>query len=128
MKSNVLSLIGGAAAFSALLLILGCNSGDLPVNPDMPDAIPVERQAMFFYHGTQTIFGSEEVPATEVDMATIQWDFYPVDGFKWVVAVGTEDPPGGAETDPSYPVVRFLGRQTDGSPALGATFVVEVGP
>ena len=125
MKSTLLSVIIAAAA---LLLMLGCNSGDSPVNPDISDAIPVERQAMSFDHETQIIFGSEEVPATEVDMPTIQWDFYPVDGFKWVVAVGTEDPPGGAETDPSYPVVRFLGRQTDGSPALGATFVVEVGP
>ena len=101
MKSNSITfvLIIGA---SFAMIANGCSdSGNNHGNPVVPEEEAFPRMGMHFPYEAQIIFGSEEVPATEVDMATIQWDFYPVDGFKWVVAVGTEDPPGGAETDPS---------------------------
>ena len=81
---------------------------------------------MWFSNGTQTIFGSEEVPASEVDMATVTWPFEPMDGIHWVIAAGIEDPL--EEEFASYPVVRFLGRRVDGTPVIGPRFRVQVSP
>lgn len=112
MKSIELSVFCLSAE---LLLMLGCSHGNSPVSPLVEADESNVRQAMWFHNGTQTIFGNPSCPATEVDMATVAWDFDPIDGIKWVVAVGTEDPPGPPETDPSYPVVRSIEHCHDGS-------------
>ena len=90
-------------------------------NPLVPSEDWSKRQAMIF-GTTQTIFGSEDNVASEVDLASVVWGQVSIgtacgdivvfdDDTSWVVAVGIEqvDLPG----IPSAPVVRFLGNDGD---------------
>jgi hypothetical protein len=113
----------------AIALCAGCNkTGRLGGDPVSPVENAVSRQAMWFGQA-QTIFGTQNLPAADVDLASvIGLNLMPVppeiELIDWVVAVGIEDPPDAV----SYPVVRFLGRRSDGSTVMSDQFVVPVSP
>jgi hypothetical protein len=100
------------------------------ISPLLPlEADPVARHAMDFVALEDPLFGDEETPAADVDLASVVWgqssanegsgdivEFLP-DHTKWVVAVAVQDNPNGA-------FVRFLNQDGDAqSGEFAALFV-----
>jgi hypothetical protein len=89
-------------ALFVLLIPLGLGCGNESRHGTNPLTPPVEianRQAMWF-GDSQTIFGTEELPAADVDMSTIPWPYDLLDDVDWTVAVAIEDPPDGCRRQP----------------------------
>ena len=124
MKATVHLTIYVAALSALLCIALGCNTSGPKCAPTLPEMDQLDRRAMDFPYGVSTVFGSDEISAADVDLATVQTPIGASPDTRWVVAVAIEDP----EEDPSYPVIRFLGRDSLGSPVLGQKFTVQVSP
>jgi hypothetical protein len=104
-RRNVMTdrvILGLATSFLLLAvpLLNSCSRNNATSEgPTAPGMADLERRAMDF-GGSQTIFGTELLPAADVDMSTIPWPYDLLDDVDWTVAVAIEDPPDGCRRQP----------------------------